>query len=436
MSLLPIEVGLLPNDGMGDKLRAAFQKINTNFSAFAAVAFTGSYSSLSGTPALSSVATSGDYNDLLDLPTLGALAYVSTIDDTYWSSGGNPLSIAHGGTGQTNLANSFNALVPFTAPGDMLYESAAGLATALPIGSEGQQLRVVSGMPQWQAPINAVTPYNSLQYNANGSFAGAGALLYSPTSNHLTITSATATSTPLNIVASGGQTGDLLDLSNTVSQGSLAKFTANGSLYIQGAAGAATSVEIGSATVAARTFDCKLSSGASGPYFRAIDDSHIGVYASNGDAVGSLGWGEWLKIFADAAGKCHLRNGTQAHTFKCFNTYVSDSNFECGGFDWQANPNVLRCGTEKAGAGVARNLHFMTGGVECLRIDAFQNIVCGNGALTTSSTDGHFHVPSVAGAPSGIPTNFNNMCPIVIDRTNFYIYVRVGGAWKKTAQLT
>jgi hypothetical protein len=436
MSLLPIDVGSLPNDGTGDKLRAAFQKINSNFSAFSPVAFSGTYDSLTGKPEFSSVATSGEYRDLLGLPTLGALAYIATIDDTYWSGSGNPLGISHGGTGQNTKADSFNALSPLTSPGDLLFQSAAGLASALPIGSEGQQLRVVSGMPQWQAPITAATPYNSLQFNSGGSFSGATALLYSNTTNHLTITSQSATLTPLNIIAASGQTGDLLDLSNTVSQGSLAKFVANGSLYIQGAAGASTSVEIGSATVASRTFNCKLSSGSSGPYFRAIDDSHIGVYASNGNALGSLEWGGLLKIFADAAGKCHLRNGTQAHTFKCFNTYTDDSNYEAGGFDWQFNPNVLRCGTEKAGTGVSRAFHIMTGGVECLRIDAAQNIVCGNGSMATSATDGHLHIPSCAGTPSGAVTNYNNMCPMVIDRTGSYIYVRIGGTWKKTAQLT
>jgi hypothetical protein len=52
MALSNINVGTVANDGTGDTIRAAFQKINTNNGLFATVALTGAYSDLTGKPTL------------------------------------------------------------------------------------------------------------------------------------------------------------------------------------------------------------------------------------------------------------------------------------------------------------------------------------------------------------------------------------------------
>lgn len=62
------------------------------------------------------------------------------------------LPIGNGGTGQTTAASAYNALSPMTTTGDMEYESATHVASRLPIGTTGQVLTVVAGIPTWAAP--------------------------------------------------------------------------------------------------------------------------------------------------------------------------------------------------------------------------------------------------------------------------------------------
>jgi hypothetical protein len=58
-------------------------------------------------------------------------------------------SIAGGGTGATTASGAYNALSPMTTAGDIEYELTAGTAARLPIGTNGQVLSVVSGLPAW-----------------------------------------------------------------------------------------------------------------------------------------------------------------------------------------------------------------------------------------------------------------------------------------------
>jgi hypothetical protein len=59
------------------------------------------------------------------------------------------VAIANGGTGQTTAAAAYNALTPLTTTGDIVYEASAGTAARLPIGTTGQILSVVGGVPAW-----------------------------------------------------------------------------------------------------------------------------------------------------------------------------------------------------------------------------------------------------------------------------------------------
>ncbi len=67
------------------------------------------------------------------------------------------VAIANGGTGQTTAAAAFNALTPMTTTGDIEYESAPGTASRLPIGTTGEILTVVSGIPAWVSPATSGT---------------------------------------------------------------------------------------------------------------------------------------------------------------------------------------------------------------------------------------------------------------------------------------
>jgi len=58
-----------------------------------------------------------------------------------------------------------------------------------------------------------------------------------------------------------------------------------------------------------------------------------------------------------------LLNGTNAQTYRVYNTFTDASNGEWGTFDWATAANVLTIGTANNGTGVARNLQFIIGGV-------------------------------------------------------------------------
>lgn len=64
---------------------------------------------------------------------------------------GTALPIANGGTNATSAASAFNNLNPMTTTGDLIYEASASTAARLPIGTTGQILTVVAGLPAWAA---------------------------------------------------------------------------------------------------------------------------------------------------------------------------------------------------------------------------------------------------------------------------------------------
>lgn len=61
------------------------------------------------------------------------------------------LPIANGGTNALSAAAAYNNLSPMTTAGDIEYEASDGVADRLAIGSTGQVLTVVSGLPAWAA---------------------------------------------------------------------------------------------------------------------------------------------------------------------------------------------------------------------------------------------------------------------------------------------
>lgn len=67
------------------------------------------------------------------------------------------VAIVNGGTGQTSAASAFAALSPLSAAGDIIYENASPTPAALPIGTTGQVLTVVAGLPAWMSPATSGT---------------------------------------------------------------------------------------------------------------------------------------------------------------------------------------------------------------------------------------------------------------------------------------
>jgi hypothetical protein len=72
----------------------------------------------------------------------------------------------------------------------------------------------------------------------------------------------------------------------------------------------------------------------------------------------------------DAANTLAQRNGTNAQTFRVYNTYTDASNYERGVFDWSTTANNLTIGTQKAGTGATRVINFQVGGAQRLQLGA------------------------------------------------------------------
>jgi hypothetical protein len=68
------------------------------------------------------------------------------------------LPLANGGTNASSAAAAFNNLSPMTTTGDMIYEASAAVAARLAIGSTGQVLTVVGGVPAWASTAATMTP--------------------------------------------------------------------------------------------------------------------------------------------------------------------------------------------------------------------------------------------------------------------------------------
>ena len=89
------------------------------------------------------------------------------------------------------------------------------------------------------------------------------------------------------------------------------------------------------------------------------NDLTVSVYAPIGWASSStsaIGSGGDTTLFRDnAAYTVGLRKGTNPNTFRVYNTYTDQNNYERGVLDWTTTPNVLRIGAEAAGTGTARN---------------------------------------------------------------------------------
>jgi hypothetical protein len=140
------------------------------------------------------------------------------------------LPILNGGTGQTTASAAFNGLSPITAVGDLIYGSGVNTSSRLVIGTSGQILTVVAGIPAWvTAPAN-VTSFS------------AGTTGFTPS----TATTGAVTLAGTLIAANGGTgfasytVGDILFASTTTELSKLAG-VATGNALISGGVGAAPS---------------------------------------------------------------------------------------------------------------------------------------------------------------------------------------------------
>jgi hypothetical protein len=123
--------------------------------------------------ATSPLFSSGGVNPNLTIQVANSTenGYLSSTDWNTFNNKQNaitfPLSISSGGTGQVTASAAYNALSPMTTAGDIEYEISANTAARLPIGSAGQVLTVVSGVPAWASV--ASTPGFDAQWFGTGT---------------------------------------------------------------------------------------------------------------------------------------------------------------------------------------------------------------------------------------------------------------------------
>lgn len=109
------------------------------------------------------------------------------------------------------------------------------------------------------------------------------------------------------------------------------------------------------------------------------------------------------RIQADAANVLALRNGTNAQTFRVYNTYSSTTNYERAKLEWSSN--ALKVGTEKgSGGGTARSMSLQTDATDRLTITAVGTAVINTGftvaTLPGTPTTGEIARVTDASAPA------------------------------------
>jgi hypothetical protein len=131
---------------------------------------------------LNALATALTINDDKTITTAGAIELGHASDTTLvrassgdvniegnriYRAGGTDVAIADGGTGAGTAAAGFDALSPMSAEGDILYGGASsGNVTKLAKGSDGEFLKLASGVPSWASVSSAaVTALNSATAN-------------------------------------------------------------------------------------------------------------------------------------------------------------------------------------------------------------------------------------------------------------------------------
>lgn len=108
---------------------------------------------------------------------------------------------------------------------------------------------------------------------------------------------------------------------------------------------------------------------------------------ANASTANLLGFTDGTALYYDGANCIGQRAGTAAQRFAVYNARSTSNDWERAVVDWRTTANECRVGTEKSGAGVARDLVLITDGTVRLRIDSTGPLTV-NEAYTLPTSDG------------------------------------------------
>ncbi len=100
--------------------------------------------------------THGSANQVLSTTGSGKLTWTTASSVADASTLTGTVAIAKGGTGASNKSAAFDALSPMTSAGDIIYGGVSGSGTRLGKGSDGEFLKLSSGVPVWGSPYTGM----------------------------------------------------------------------------------------------------------------------------------------------------------------------------------------------------------------------------------------------------------------------------------------
>ena len=129
-------------------------------------------------------------------------------------------------------------------------------------------------------------------------------------------------------------------------------------------------------------------------------------------------------LWRDAANNLAQRNGTNAQTFRVYNTSTSsNANYERGKLEWASD--IFRIGTEKGGTGTsARAMHLQTDGTTALTLTTAQKAEFAATIKTAAPAGGTAAEWKLGVAAIVTPTSPNRTIEVDIGGTIYYVHAK------------